>query len=191
MQNNYILDKTFYRIDGSKIPLEKGDYENCKFNNCDFSNCDLSGYNFIDCTFDACNVSLVKLHKTGLRDIIFMNCKMLGLQFDRCNEFGLSFSFENCQLNHSSFLKTKIKKTRFKNTQLLETDFTDSDLTSALFDQCNFADAHFENTILEKADFTTSYNYTIDPEMNRLKSAKFSIEGIPGLLSKYQIKIER
>jgi uncharacterized protein YjbI with pentapeptide repeats len=115
---------------------------------------------------------------------------MLGLRFDTCNGFGLSFSFDNCQLNHSSFFKTVIKKTVFKNSTLLECDFTDSDLTSAVFDNCDLAHAVFYNTILEKAELRTSYNYSIDPEINRIKKARFSISGVPGLLEKYDIEIE-
>jgi hypothetical protein len=52
------------------------------------------------------------------------------------------------------------------------------------------ANATFENTILEKADLRTSYNYLIDPEINRIKKAKFSKEGIVGLLHRYDIEIE-
>ena len=39
-------------------------------------------------------------------------------------------------------------------------------------------------------DFKTSYNYSIDPEVNSIKKAKFSLEGISGLLYKYDIVIE-
>jgi uncharacterized protein YjbI with pentapeptide repeats len=115
---------------------------------------------------------------------------MLGLRFDTCNEFGLSFSFDGCQLNLSSFFKTKIKKTVFKNSQLQETDFSQADLTSAMFDNCNLERATFDQTILEKSDLRTSYNYSLDPEINRIKKAKFSILGIAGLLDKYDIEIE-
>jgi uncharacterized protein YjbI with pentapeptide repeats len=116
---------------------------------------------------------------------------MLGLRFDTCNGFGLSFSFDGCQLNHSSFYKTKIKKTIFKNSHLQESDFSEADLTGAVFDDCNLTQAVFFHTILEKADFRTSYNYSIDPEINRIKKAKFSIWGIPGLLDKYDIEIDK
>ena len=115
---------------------------------------------------------------------------MLGLRFDTCNEFGLSFSFERCQLNHSSFYKTKIKKTIFKNSQLREADFAKCDLTSSVFENCDLARASFENTNVEKADFRTSFNYSIDPEINRIKKARFSILGVSGLLDKYDIEIE-
>jgi hypothetical protein len=50
--------------------------------------------------------------------------------------------------------------------------------------------ARFERTVLEKVDFRTSYNYSIDPELNRIKNAKFSIVGIIGLLDKYDIEVE-
>jgi hypothetical protein len=43
---------------------------------------------------------------------------------------------------------------------------------------------------LAAVDFSTAYNYTIDPEFNPMKKAKFSTQGIPGLLQKYDIKIE-
>jgi uncharacterized protein YjbI with pentapeptide repeats len=116
---------------------------------------------------------------------------MLGLRFDACNEFRLSFSFDGCQLNHSSFYKAKIKKTIFKDSQLQETDFAETDLTSAVFDGCNLTQSIFDHTILEKADFRTSYNYSIDPEINRIKKARFSITGVSGLLDKYGIDIEK
>ena len=115
---------------------------------------------------------------------------MLGLRFDSCHEFGLSFLFADCQLAHSSFFKTRIRGTVFRNSQLQDADFTECDLTSGLFENCDLAQAVFHQTILEKADFRTAYNYAIDPENNRLKKAMFSMTGLPGLLSKYNIRIE-
>jgi hypothetical protein len=50
--------------------------------------------------------------------------------------------------------------------------------------------ANFEQTTLEKSDFRTSYNYSINPELNRIKKAKFSLNAIAGLLTKYDIVIE-
>jgi fluoroquinolone resistance protein len=190
MEPNYFSEKVFDKIDFTQNPLPAGEYEYCTFTNCDFSNADLSGIKFLECGFQACNLSLAKIVKTAFGDIKFKDCKMLGLHFENCHEFGFAVQFDNCILNHSSFYKTKLKKTLFKNTKLLEADFTDSDLTSSVFDGCDLAGAKFENTMLEKADFRTSINYSIDPELNRIKKAKFSQSGISGLLDKYNIEID-
>jgi uncharacterized protein YjbI with pentapeptide repeats len=189
METEYINDTTFEPADGDDVQLAKGEYETCRFINCDFSNGNLSGIRFTDCEFIGCNLSLTKLNQTAFRDAIFINCKMLGLQFDTCAPFGLSFRFENCILNHSTFYGTKIKKTLFKDSKLEETDFSQCDLSESAFINCDFTNAIFDNTFLVKADFRTSINYRIDPEKNRMKKAKFSLDGLPGLLQKYDIEI--
>lgn len=186
MSNLYVVEQSFERLS----TLEAGEYELCDFVQCDFSNLDFSEYKFVECTFRECNLSLLKLEKTAVRNCQFYQCKMLGLRFDACNPFGLSFRFENCQLNHSSFFNVVVKKTYFKQCQLQEVDFTDADLSGAIFEECNLSLAHFERTNLEKADLRTARDFIIDPEQNRLKKAKFSMQGLPGLLSKYGLEIE-
>lgn len=184
------LDETFDKRDFTGEPLPKGEYESCVFKHCNFSGSALSSIRFIDCMFIGSNLSLVRLDKTVLRDAQFKECKMVGLHFEQCDPFGLSFSFEGGLLDQSSFYRAKLKKTVFKGIQLREVDLTECDLTSAVFDNCDLTGAAFENTILEKADLRTSFNYSIDPERNRVKKAKFSLQGLPGLLNKYDIEID-
>ena len=190
MSQTYTQDQTFNKLNFTQQPLPKGEYENCFFTNCNFEETNLTEYKFVNCEFHDCNWSLAMLHGTVLREVKFKDCKMLGLQFENCNDFGLSFSFENCQLNHSTFFQMNIKKTIFRNCQLREIDFSETNLTNVIFDNCDLAQAIFVNAILEKADFRTAYNYSIDPENNRLKKAKFSVLGISGLLDKYDIVIQ-
>ena len=71
-----------------------------------------------------------------------------------------------------------------------EVSFAGADLTKSVFENANLDNAIFNDTQLKEADFTTAYNYKIDPEFNPMKKAKFAIKGIPGLLDKYDIKIE-
>jgi uncharacterized protein YjbI with pentapeptide repeats len=135
-------------------------------------------------------MSMANLNQTAFSNVAFKDCKMLGLRFDYCSKFGLSFSFENCTLNHSSFYQVKIKKTLFKNTSLQEVDFTESDMTEAILDSCDLDRSTFYATVLEKADLRTSFNYLIDPEINRIRRAKFSLQGAITLLHKYNIEID-
>jgi fluoroquinolone resistance protein len=198
MNQVFIEEKTFDKIDFTQNLLNKGEYEYCTFLNCDLSYTDLSEFKFLECEFSGCNISLAKLTQTALKDIKFQNCKMLGLNFGDCNEFGFAVSFDTCILDRASFVdptsalkkRVKLKQTVFKNSQLYEVDFTECDLSSAVFDNCDLIGAIFKDTILEKADLRTAINYSIDPELNRIKKAKFSRSGIAGLLDKYDIEID-
>ncbi|MEO8414088.1 MAG: pentapeptide repeat-containing protein [Ginsengibacter sp.] len=189
MEDVSVVDKTYNENDFAKTSFQQGEYENCVFNNCDFSAHDFSFSQFVECVFNNCNLSLVKLSRTAFRETKFIGCKMLGLVFES-NKLGLSFSFHNCTLNHSSFFHTKIAKAIFENSQLLEVDFAGCNATGVVFNQCDLSGTKFENTNLEKADFRTAFNYSFDPELNRVKHAKFSHDGLAGLLGKYNIEIE-
>jgi len=170
--------------------IELGEYVACTFTGIDFSSLDLSDYDFNECVFTDCNFSNAKLQGTRLQKVKFVNCKMLGNRFDVCHKFGLSFTFEGCQLSHSSFYEMKIKNTVFKDCQLHEVDFTEADLSNVVFDNCDLMRAVFQKTNLQVADFSTAVNYSLDPAMNRVRKAKFSINGLPGLLTQYALDIK-
>lgn len=70
-----------------------------------------------------------------------------------------------------------------------EVDFTETNLVEARFHECDLTAAIFENSNIEKADFRTSSNYVIRPDMNRVKGARFSADKLAGLLYHHQIKI--
>jgi uncharacterized protein YjbI with pentapeptide repeats len=167
----------------------KGDFEACSFHHCDLSGSDLSGYRFSDCEFADCDLSLCKLANTAFREVTFNRCKLMGLFFDRCNGIGLSFRFETCILDHSSFYRIKIPKTVFLDCRMHEADLTECDLTGASFTGCDLFNAKFSGTILEKADLRGAMNYSINPAGNRIRKAAFSIQGIRGLLDQYDISI--
>jgi len=84
-----------------------------------------------------------------------------------------------------------MKGTVFKNSKLEEVDFTECDLNNAIFENSDLVGATFDKTILEKSDFRTSFNFSIDPSANKIRKAKFSMSGIPGLLHGFDIEIDR
>lgn len=190
MEEQFIEEKTFKKIDFSVNALDKGEYELCVFLNCNFANADLSKVRFIDCEFYDCNLSSSHILQTGFQNVLFKDCKMLGLQFDKCSDFGFSIKVDSCQLNHSSFYKRKISKTSFTKTKLLKVDFTACNLSLSAFYNCDLQNATFANTNLQGTDFRSSFNFTIDPENNQIKGAKFDLDTVIGLLTKYNIKIE-
>ncbi len=189
MNQNYIQDQTFKGKDFSQENLPLGDYENCTFINCNFSESDFSGFMFSECEFDGCDLSMVKLADTSFRKVRFKNGKLMGLRFEYCNPFLLSFNFEGCILDFSSFYKLKIKNLKFKDCSLKEAEFVESEFPYSSFENCDLNGAVFQASDLEGADFRTAYGFSLDPEVNKITRAKFSIEGLVGLLEKYKLTI--
>ena len=183
-------DKTFEGHDFTEKKSPKREFANCVFINCNFSKSDCSNDDFMDCHFKGCNFSLAVMENTGIKNTRFSDCKLMGIDFSRCNNFNFSLSFENCPLDYCSFFQKKMKKTSFINCSLKETDFTETDLTMAIFSNCDLLHASFMHSALGNADFRTARNYALDPELNKIKKAKFSFPGIAGLLAKYDIDIE-
>lgn len=190
MENEYIEDQIFSGENYSEKPLPKAEYANCSFINCNFAACNLSQYIFDRCTFDNCNFSSAKLGQTALRELSFHNCKMLGIHFDACNPFLFSIFCEGCTLNLSSFYKMKLKGIKFLSCSLQEVDFSEADLSSASFTECDLIGAIFDNSLLEKTDFRSARNYSINPEKNKLRKTRFSNDGLAGLLSHLDILID-
>ncbi len=182
-------NKLFKKIDYTEKSLRDREFYKCIFEGCIFFKSDLMGNSFEDCTFENCNFSMTKVQGAGFRNTIFKGCKILGVDFSECNKFAFSFSFYGCNIDYSTFFGTKLMKTKFDKCSLKDTDFSEVNLSSSVFSDCDLTGTIFSNTILDKVDFRTANNYSIDPEFNKLKKAKFSSFNLEGLLYKHQLDI--
>ena len=181
--------KEFADFNYSECKLRNREFYKCKFINCNFNKSDLREVYFEDCCFINSDLSMANVSDVGFRNVIFDGCKMLGVDFSVCSKFAASFAFNDCIMNYCCFISLKLKRTVFKKCSLKEVDFSFSDLSAAVFDCCNLEIATFSNTLLEKADFRTSENVTLDLEENKVKKARFSSVQLEGLLHKYQLDI--
>ncbi|ARV05974.1 hypothetical protein BTO04_04335 [Polaribacter sp. SA4-10] len=186
----YFDSEEYSKIDFSKTKIKKGEYDNCIFINCNFEAIHASNFQFVECEFIECNFSNTIVNDTAFKDVNFINCKMIGVKFNECDPFLLQFSFIECQLNFSSFYQLKIPNTKFNNCNLQEVDFTETILTNSVLDNCDLKLAIFDRTNLEKVDFRSAFNFSIYPDENQIKGAKFTKENSVGLLQKYNIVIE-
>lgn len=190
MSDIYLVEQSFDQQTIIKNPLQAGVYDECIFNNCDFQKQSISNFSFIDCVFNNCNLSNTPVTDTVFRDVKFNNCKMIGVPFYTTKTNSFIVAFDNCILDYSSFHKLKLKAFQLKNCSLQSTDFSEADMSHTVFENCNLQDAVFENTLLLKSDFTSAYNYQINPNTNKIKNAKFGLSGLPGLLSFFKIEVE-
>ncbi len=190
MEDLIHIQKTFEKVVFINKRVNNREFEECIFKNCDFSNSDFSNNTFMDCEFIDCNLSMTQLIGTSLKTVHFSNCKLLGIHFHSCTDFLFNVSFQDCTMDYSSFANKKMPKTKFSNCSMREVSFIGANLTQSIFDNCNLDGAIFNDTQLKEVDFLTAHNYKIDPEFNPMKKARFSTQGILGLLDKYDIKIQ-
>ncbi|WP_430973856.1 pentapeptide repeat-containing protein [Sunxiuqinia rutila] len=183
-------DKTYRQVDFSTEMLAGKEFDECQFINCLFTGCDLSETEFLNCSFEDCTMMMLKLNGTGMKEVRMKGCKLTGFDFSLCNDFLFQVDFISCQLDYALFTGKKMRKTRFSGCSVIQADFSECDLTEAVFDDCVLTGTTFYRTLLEKADFRTATDFSFDPDENRLKKARFSLEGLPGLLQKYNIQIE-
>ncbi|MFT7121497.1 MAG: hypothetical protein ACJAZ9_001675 [Neolewinella sp.] len=181
----YHTDETFNGL----TELASGEYDNCNFENCSLAGTDLSGLVFVDCTFSDCDLSNAKVNETAFKTVDFENCKLLGIHFDDSGKFLFAINFTGCRLELATFRDRDIRKCTFTECQLPETDFTGANLQGVNFNNCDLNRAIFERTDLRKADFTSAYNYRLSPEDNRIRGAKFSTNGLVGLLTEYGVVV--
>ena len=190
MRKEIVEDQIFSGVNFLIEGFPFAEYDHCTFKDCTFAGLDLSEYNFADCKFDNCDLSNVKLAHTGFKTVGFKSCKLLGLIYSDCNDFLFAVNFEDCLLNIASFYRLNLRNTKFKNCQIQEADFTEANLSGASFDDCDLNGTTFERTNLEKADLRSAYNYSINPDINKIKKAQFSLPAVVGLLDHYGISIE-
>jgi fluoroquinolone resistance protein len=174
-------DQTFEKLVLTDSITRHKEFQSCTFRNCDFSNSTFTRNKFLECTFEECNLSMANFEASTMND--------MGVNFTKCEDFLFGVSFDGCILDYASFAGKKMVKTKFKRSSLKEVSFTQTNLTGSVFDECDLLETVFNRTDLTSVNFTTAYNYILDPELNALKKAVFAMTGLEGLLTKYGIKV--
>lgn len=180
--------ESYLSLDFSATKLPDTDFEHCLFKGCTFT--DISGINFSDCEFELCNFSNAKAGATGIKDCRFTESKLMGVNFSRTKDFGFAAHFKGCNLSYASFDKKKLFKSSFLHSNLQGANFTQADLSKCTIQHCNFVESVFMHTDISGVDFTTNNHFLIDPNLNKVKKAKFASHALSGLLYLYDIIIE-
>lgn len=162
--------------------IPKGEYESCQFIHCQCPESHLSRQIFVSCTFEHCQFNLIQVQETKFQQCVFKNCQLLGIAFDKVYRIGLDMRFEDCQLDHASFVGLPLAKSSFLRCRLTGVDFSEADLREADFSGSSLQQAQFFRTRLDKADLRSAVGFQINPQNNSLKKTKIAVSGLPGLL---------
>ncbi|WP_051677058.1 pentapeptide repeat-containing protein [Maridesulfovibrio frigidus] len=164
-------------------------FYNCQFIKSSFQFANLVSCVFENCTFSNCNLALAKLKNTNFIDAEFIDSKLLGVNWSSVRVVIVA-SFVNCLLDSSSFSDMNLAKMKFVSCSMIEAAFTNTKLTRVKFDDCDLARCLFSGADLSFADFSTSRNYYMDAESNKLHKTIFSLPEAVSLLGNLDIELK-
>jgi len=175
-QSEYI-SKTFTGLNLAGEEINGIEFEDCTFNDCDFSDATFRHCKFIECQFNQCNLSLVNLGHSRFNDVIFVQSKLVGVNWTNVTwpSYTLSapIGFKHCILNDSIFMGLSLSELVMEQCKAHYVDFRDGDFSDAKFNHSDFSHAIFGHTNLSNADFSDAVSYDIDLLANQIKGAKF------------------
>ncbi len=174
--NASYYDEDFNNIAEPHKSFKAIEFEECCFTECDFNNAVFDHCRFIECQFVNCNISLLKLPFTSFENVVFEDCKIVGVDWTRVSWSNLLSSspvrFYRSNLNDNSFYGLKLKKLTLNDCKANEIDFREGDFNCASFTNSDFDGSLFSQTDLTGADLTGAKNYHIDLLNNKMKGAK-------------------
>lgn len=165
------------------------EYENIKYDCENFTGKNFDNAVFTDCVFNDCKLSANSLVNTRFQGVSFKNCKIEGFNCSRLNRLCVDISFELCDIISSNFSDLKIKRIKFIKCRIKDTDFIYSELKKADFTGSDLAGSVFHNCDLREAVFEQAVNYNLDPSVNKISKAVFSLPEAVNLLAYLDIKI--
>lgn len=189
MQDNAIEDVMIARKDYTNANMQQHSFLRVIFEKCDFTKSDWRSTQFYNCTFIECNISLVNVEGCGLRNVTFEKCKIVGVNFAVCNKMLLHFDMIHCLISLCDFEKLPLQKALFIDCSCKDLHFLRTDLSGANFSNTNLLGTKFEYCNLTGADFRNARHYYINPVLNTMKNAQFSLPEVLNLLKSFDIHI--
>jgi uncharacterized protein YjbI with pentapeptide repeats len=192
ISGNHYTDQEFNDVHLDGIQIISSEFVDCTLNQCSFVETELIKCRFVNCAFRDCDLTLVKFPESVFTSIRFENSKIIGVNWTQAvwtaAVLGRPLHFLKSTLNHSTFIGLNLKGMQILNCNAVNVDFREADLTSADFSGSDLTDSLFLHTKLREANLAQARNYSINPGLNDLQAAKFSMPEAISLL--YNMDIE-
>jgi fluoroquinolone resistance protein len=188
-ERDYFVDETFDEVEAVGINLSGKEFERCVFRRCKLSESRWARAKFEQCRFEDCDLARIVPRGVSLSGVAFTNSRLMGVDW---TELGLvpSMSFDGCDLRYASFVKAKLQKTSLVNCVARESTFVDTDLSAANFSDTDLTGATFQGCTFAKADFTKAVGFAFDPQANRVKGARVSVDAAIAFVQSFGVAVE-
>ena len=187
-KTSYYKEK-FTGVTYTSQKMEDKEFEDCVFEKCIFIECVFESCRFIDSSFSECSISAPKAFNSQFTNVTFSDSKIMGFDWTKAKNVRL-LTFKRCDISYSNFSYLRLPNLKLLECVAREVNFNGADLSEGVFTKTDFSLSVFSATNLTKADFRTSFNYSIDFKFNTLKKAKFSLPEAISLLSSLDITLE-
>jgi fluoroquinolone resistance protein len=193
---NLYEDQVFKEITLNRQEFKEITFLGCSFIKCSFEESAFKACRFRDCHFKKCNLSLMKVDGTSFSNTSFEDSKTIGINWVKAawgkteiHQLIKSIDFYQCVLNYSSLMGLTLVKINIQKCIARDVDFSEANLKQANCSFTDFTRSQFRHTDLTEADFTGATNYFIQPHLNILKKARFSLPEAMSLLYNLDIEI--
>ena len=182
-------DREFTSIDWPLGDFTKKEFLRCRFTRLTLSESDWRGARLDDCAFEHCDLSGVRISQAAVRGVAFVNCRITGVDWSDVRPTP-TVSFDQCNLQYSSFVKTNLTGTRFHRCRLTEVQFLEARLVEADFSASDLAGARFEGCDLRKANFADARGLVIDPVRNKMQNARIALDAAVLLAESFGLRVQ-
>lgn len=188
-------DERFLRLTAHDRRFSEIEFANCTFERCAFARCVFYRCSFTDCRFNVCDLSGVEAPNSRFAGVRFTGSRLTGIDWtvagdSTLSKLLLSLDFEECVLNYSSFFGMNLAGRTITRCTAHDVDLREADLTGASLTRTDFERALFRATNLSRADLTDATNYDIDPTVNTVSRARFSLPEALSLLRGFDVIVE-
>lgn len=147
-----VEQKVFENEKALGIHAEKVMLEHIQFIKCQIPDNHFDGGEFVDVTFQGCDLSNGSLKNAYFRNCRFLNCKM-----DGCSFASSSFKtvrMENCSCLYCNYVSTLWDNTSVYDCNMEQSFFSEAALKKPVFHNTNFTSVDFFKTKLKGIDLS-------------------------------------
>ena len=141
------------------------------------------GISFVDCIFDKCEWSNVRLTNAAFQRARLQGCRMTGLEIMRGAL--INVAFDGCMLDYASFAECKLDHAVFSDCRLRDSLWSENRLSRVRFDHSDLERAQWARTQLSGLDMTTCRiaGWTVSlTDLRGLKVTAAQVLDLAGLL---------
>jgi len=189
---SFYCDEEFKNIKYREKMLHDIEFYNCTFLLCDFTKSKFFNCEFEKCSFISSDLSLIIPNGSKFVDVSFNKSKVIGIDWTLIKALSApsKFNFYECKIDSSSFQGLNLQGIKFIDCMAHDVDFYETDLSKSEFTSTDLLKSRFVNTNLNFADLSKASNYSIDPNLNKLKRTIFSYPEVTILLNYLDIVIK-